>query len=169
MIEHKSILPFAEYIIRKMVVTHVSFQDTIILVIVLSTQNSLTNSADYTLVLLVYFLQSGEPSSPPLAVTQFHYTAWPDHGVPSNAFSMIKFIRRVRKSHPYFSQDVLLVHCSAGVGRTGAFITLDSMLDRLKEDNSINIYDFVSNLRRQRVLMVQTLVKIFVLSLEIIL
>ena len=89
-------------------------------------------------------------------MTLFHYKAWPDHGVPTNAISMVNFIKRVRKAHPYDRQDLLLVHCSAGVGRTGTFITLDSMLERIKAENSINIYEFVSDLRKQRVLMVQT-------------
>ena len=71
---------------------------------------------------------------------------------------MVNFIKRVRKAHPYDRQDLLLVHCSAGVGRTGTFITLDSMLERIKAESSINIYEFVSTLRKQRVLMVQTIV-----------
>ena len=78
--------------------------------------------------------------------------------MPSNAFSMIKFIRKVRKVHPYAKQGILLVHCSAGVGRTGTFITLDSMLERMKTESNVNIFEFVSNLRKQRVLMVQTAV-----------
>ena len=88
----------------------------------------------------------------------FHYLAWPDHGVPTNARSMVNFIKRVRRTHPYDRQDLLLVHCSAGVGRTGTFITLDSMLERIKAEDSLNIYEFVSILREQRVLMVQTAV-----------
>jgi netrin-G3 ligand len=104
--------------------------------------------------------QNEEPDVPPLQVIQFHYLAWPDHGVPKNAISMINFIKRVRRAHAYDRQDLLLVHCSAGVGRTGTFITLDSMMKRMKMENSINILEFVSNLRKQRVLMVQTLVKL---------
>ena len=106
--------------------------------------------------------QAEEPDAPPLEVTLFHYLAWPDHGVPTNAISMVNFIKRVRKGHPYNKQDTLLVHCSAGVGRTGTFITLDSMLERIKAENTINIYEFVSNLRKQRVLMVQTVVSIYI-------
>ena len=86
--------------------------------------------------------------------------AWPDHGVPTNAISLVNFIKRVRNTHPYSRQDLLLVHCSAGVGRTGTFITLDYMLERIKQENTINIYEFVSNLRKQRVLMVQTAVSL---------
>ncbi len=73
---------------------------------------------------------------------------------------MINFIRRVRKSHPYSNMDIMVVHCSAGVGRTGTFITLDYMLERIKSERSINIYQFISELRKLRVLMVQTLVSI---------
>ena len=91
-------------------------------------------------------------------VTLFHYLGWPDHGVPANAISMIDFIRRVRRSHPYSNTDIMVVHCSAGVGRTGTFITLDYMLERIKTENSLNIFEFVTGLRKQRVLMVQTLV-----------
>ncbi len=102
--------------------------------------------------------QSDEPDKPPFQVTLFHYLAWPDHGVPANAISMVNFIKRVRKTHPYSKTEILLVHCSAGVGRTGTFITLDSMIERIKTEETINIFQFVKNLRKQRVLMVQTMV-----------
>ena len=100
--------------------------------------------------------QDLEPDTQPFEVTLFHYLAWPDHGVPANAISMVNFIKRVRKTHPYSRQDLLLVHCSAGVGRTGTFITLDSMMERIKTEDTINIFEFVRDLRQQRVLMVQT-------------
>ena len=90
----------------------------------------------------------------------FHYLAWPDHGVPANAISMLNFVKKVRKIHPYHKQDLVLVHCSAGVGRTGTFITLDYMLERIKHEQSINVYEYVSGLRKQRVLMVQSLVRL---------
>ena len=108
--------------------------------------------------------QSEEPDTAPLEVTLFHYLAWPDHGVPTNAISMVNFTKRVRKAHPYHRQDLLLVHCSAGVGRTGTFITLDSMLERMKVNAGINIQEFVCDLRKQRVLMVQTQVWIYSVS-----
>ena len=91
-------------------------------------------------------------------MTQLHFTAWPDHGVPDNTSVMLNIIRRVRKLHPYSDPRPLLVHCSAGVGRTGTFIVLDSMLERMKTEKSFNIFEFVTNLRKGRISMVQTLV-----------
>ncbi|XP_064386521.1 uncharacterized protein LOC135335055 isoform X2 [Halichondria panicea] len=96
-------------------------------------------------------------SSPVFEVTLFHYTSWPDHGVPSSGMSLIYFTRAVRKTHPQDDPRPLLVHCSAGVGRTGTFIVLDTMLDRMEQDGMIHIYDCVTHIRKQRVLLVQTL------------
>ena len=78
---------------------------------------------------------------------------------------MLNFIRRVRKLHLYSDPCPLLVHCSAGVGRTGTFIVLDSMIERMKTEDTLNIYDFVKQLREQRVLMVQTSVRAFPLQI----
>ena len=64
----------------------------------------------------------------------------------------------MQKGHNKDVGKPLLVHCSAGVGRTGTFITLDAMLERIKADKSVNVYEFVRNMRQRRVLMVQTLV-----------
>ena len=91
-------------------------------------------------------------------MTQYHFTSWPDHGVPKFATSLISFIRRVQKGHNKDLGKPLMVHCSAGVGRTGTFITLDAMLERIKADKTVNVYEFVRNMRQRRVLMVQTLV-----------
>ena len=91
-------------------------------------------------------------------MTQFHFTAWPDHGVPKFATSLISFIRRVQKAHNKDEGVPLLVHCSAGVGRTGTFILLDSMLERIKAEGTVNVYEFLVGLRRKRVVMVQTVV-----------
>ena len=105
-----------------------------------------------------FFSQTAEPDTPPFEVVQFHFLGWPDHGVPTNSTTLINFIKQVRKSHPFSSKDYLLVHCSAGVGRTGTFITLDCMLERIRAEKTINIFPFVKQLRTERVLMVQTLV-----------
>ena len=111
-------------------------------------------------IITIIVFQTSKPQLPPFEVTQFHFVAWPDHGVPDNCAVMLNFIRRVRKLHPYSDPCPLLVHCSAGVGRTGTFIVLDTMIERMKEEDTLNVYDYVKQLREQRVLMVQTLVRI---------
>ena len=100
--------------------------------------------------------QTSTPDDPPLKVTHYHFTAWPDHGVPADKTSLIQFIQRTRKCHPYSNTDPLLVHCSAGVGRTGTFMLLDSMLQRMKSEETLDIYDFLVEMRARRPLMVQT-------------
>ena len=100
-------------------------------------------------------LQTSNPDAPSLRVTHYHFTVWPDHGVPADKTCMIQFIKRVRNSHPYKGPPVV-VHCSAGVGRSGTFIVLDSMLERMKCERSLNVYEFVCEMRKKRVLMVQT-------------
>ena len=91
-------------------------------------------------------------------MTQLHYTAWPDHGVPDNVMSIISFIRQVRKLFPATLDQPLLVHCSAGVGRTGTFITLDMLMQQMKAETTLSVCQCVINLRTQRMKMVQTLV-----------
>ena len=77
--------------------------------------------------------------------------------------SVINFIKRVRRVHPISSSTraPLLVHCSAGVGRTGTFIVLDVMLQRIKDMDNVNVYAFIAELRTQRVFMVQSLVSAY--------
>ena len=91
-----------------------------------------------------------------LAVTHMYYTAWPDHGVPCNAMSVISFVHRVRKEHPACLDLPLLVHCSAGVGRTGTFILLDSVMQQIKREGTLSVFNVLKNLRGQRMKMVQT-------------
>ena len=91
-----------------------------------------------------------------MTVTHMHYTAWPDHGVPENAMSVISFLRRVRREHPHSLDQPLLVHCSAGVGRTGTFILLDTVMQQIKNEGTLSIYNVLKNVRDQRMKMVQT-------------
>ena len=116
-------------------------------------------------ILYSFLPQPSQDSSPSLEVTQFHYTTWPDHGVPSDGMSLVYFTRAVRNAHPLSDPKPLLVHCSAGVGRTGTFIVLDTMLDRMEKDQKIDIYDCILHIRKYRALLVQTLVKSHDLSL----
>lgn len=99
-------------------------------------------------------------------VTQFHFNSWPDHGVPSVTTTMLMFVRRVRLHCAALPEDTgpITVHCSAGVGRTGCYIVIDSALQRLQENiSTIDIYGHVSLLRSQRPYMVQHEVCMFYL------
>jgi protein tyrosine phosphatase len=94
------------------------------------------------------------------AVTQLHFTTWPDFGVPEEASSMLKFIRHVR-SHVTPTQGPIVVHCSAGVGRTGTFIAIDILLQRMQEVGGVvNVQEVVCRMRAQRANMVQTTVSL---------
>ncbi|KAK2179862.1 hypothetical protein NP493_469g03030 [Ridgeia piscesae] len=88
-------------------------------------------------------------------VRQFQFTAWPDHGVPDHPTPLLLFMRRVKALTPPDSGP-MIIHCSAGVGRTGAFIVIDSMLERIKHEKTVDIYGHVTCLRAQRNYMVQT-------------
>ena len=111
-------------------------------------------------------------------VTQFHFTAWPDHGVPDYATPILAFHRRVKKQHKA-SEGPMLVHCryrelliqniactlcgllcsvgcSAGVGRTGTLITIDCVMDQIQKEGVVDIAGIIKKLRNQRMKMVQS-------------
>ncbi|XP_076878415.1 receptor-type tyrosine-protein phosphatase beta isoform X2 [Brachyhypopomus gauderio] len=90
-------------------------------------------------------------------VRQFHYTVWPDHGVPETTQSLVQFVRTVRDYiNRTPSSGPTVVHCSAGVGRTGTFICLDRVLQQLDTKDIVDIYGAVFDLRLHRSHMVQT-------------
>lgn len=89
-------------------------------------------------------------------VVQYHYLVWKDFMAPDNPAGILKFIRRVNDQYS-FEKGPLLVHCSAGVGRTGTLVALDSLLQQLKEENHVAIFNTVCDLRHQRNFLVQSL------------
>ncbi|KAJ8374975.1 hypothetical protein SKAU_G00055550 [Synaphobranchus kaupii] len=88
-------------------------------------------------------------------IRQFHFTGWPDHGVPYHATGLLGFVRRVKSKTPA-NAGPMVVHCSAGAGRTGCFIVIDIMLDMAEREGVVDIYNCVRELRSRRVNMVQT-------------
>lgn len=118
-------------------------------------------------------------------IRQFHFTGWPDHGVPLHASGLLGFIRRVKAKTPPAAGPTV-VHCrflilsfrsewlsvgplprarrmtparvrdSAGAGRTGCFMVIDIMLDMAEREGVVDIYSCVRELRARRVNMVQT-------------
>ncbi|CAI8048765.1 Receptor-type tyrosine-protein phosphatase F [Geodia barretti] len=91
-----------------------------------------------------------------LNVTQLHYMAWPEHGVPTEPTSLLAFHRRLKKLHQ-FPKRPILVHCSAGVGRTGTLITIDCVLEQLLKERLVDVAGTIKLLRTQRMKMVQNL------------
>uniref|UniRef100_G3W834 Tyrosine-protein phosphatase non-receptor type n=1 Tax=Sarcophilus harrisii TaxID=9305 RepID=G3W834_SARHA len=94
------------------------------------------------------------------AVSHFHYTSWPDFGVPESPASFLAFLFMVRESGSLNDeQSTVVIHCSAGIGRSGTFALIDSCLVLLeKRENrfSLNIRQALVNLRKYRMGLIQT-------------
>ncbi|XP_062574159.1 receptor-type tyrosine-protein phosphatase kappa-like [Saccostrea cucullata] len=89
-------------------------------------------------------------------VVQFHFTRWPDHGKP-NPLNLIMFLRHFRhKMRP--TNHPIVVHCSAGIGRTGTFIALDVLSRYGEEHDKINVIEFVKAMHKDRMTMIQNVV-----------
>ncbi|XP_066880419.1 receptor-type tyrosine-protein phosphatase epsilon isoform X5 [Kogia breviceps] len=110
---------------------------------------------DYTIRKFCIQSQLPDGCKAPRLVCQLHFTSWPDFGVPFTPIGMLKFLKKVRTLNPTHAGPIV-VHCSAGVGRTGTFIVIDAMMDMLHAEHKVDVFDFVSRIRNQRPQMVQT-------------
>ncbi|KAM4675965.1 tyrosine-protein phosphatase non-receptor type 9-like [Discoglossus pictus] len=101
-------------------------------------------------------------------VTHLQFLSWPDFGVPSSAAALIHFRGVVKKEQQTAVQELgtswkgpaggppIIVHCSAGIGRTGTFCTLDICLSQLEDVGTVNIHQTVQRMRKQRAFSIQT-------------
>ncbi|XP_034481439.1 tyrosine-protein phosphatase non-receptor type 61F isoform X2 [Drosophila innubila] len=90
-------------------------------------------------------------------VMQFHYTTWPDFGIPSSPDAFLKFLQQVRDSGA-LNKDVgpAVVHCSAGIGRSGTFCLVDCCLVLVDKYGECNVANVLCKLRSYRLGLIQT-------------
>ncbi|XP_046976774.1 tyrosine-protein phosphatase non-receptor type 61F-like isoform X1 [Vanessa cardui] len=108
-----------------------------------------------TRVFKIFDMESSESRE----VIQFHYTTWPDFGVPSSPVAFLEFLKKVRSSgalDPEVGPPV--VHCSAGIGRSGTFCLVDSCLVIIEKEGmeSVNIQQILLEMRKDRMGLIQT-------------
>eukprot|EP00794_Sanderia_malayensis_P006241 gene6241-6959_t len=87
-------------------------------------------------------------------VRQFHFTDWPDFGVPKERSSMLAYVHMVRR-YMQETETPTVVHCSAGVGRSGTFIVIETQIERINRKKNVKIFDYIKNIRTQRNFLVQ--------------
>ncbi|XP_066579876.1 phosphatidylinositol phosphatase PTPRQ isoform X2 [Amia ocellicauda] len=91
-----------------------------------------------------------------MVVNHFNFTSWPEHGVPESSTALIQFVKFIRANRAH-DNTTIVVHCSAGVGRTGVFIALDHLIQHVRDHDFVDIYGLVAELRSERMCMVQNL------------
>ncbi|XP_032511880.1 tyrosine-protein phosphatase corkscrew [Danaus plexippus] len=121
-----------------------------------------SSTQDYT---LRRFLITKKDETKKRTIYHFHFTAWPDHGVPSEPGRVLNILldvnyrlQQIMTSPDPPNQAVICVHCSAGIGRTGTFIVIDMILDQIRKEGfnfEIDIHRTVQMVRDQRSGMVQ--------------
>ncbi|XP_061194946.1 receptor-type tyrosine-protein phosphatase epsilon-like [Saccostrea echinata] len=88
-------------------------------------------------------------------VTQYHYTAWPDHGTP-DPLCLVVFLGHVTRTGTNQKDSPTVVHCSAGIGRTGTYIAIDVLNHIGRKTGKVNVAEYVKKMRKNRMNMVQT-------------
>ncbi|XP_017747462.1 tyrosine-protein phosphatase non-receptor type 4 isoform X3 [Rhinopithecus roxellana] len=101
---------------------------------------------------MTLFNQEKNESRP---LTQIQYIAWPDHGVPDDSSDFLDFVCHVRNKRAG-KEEPVVVHCSAGIGRTGVLITMETAMCLIECNQPVYPLDIVRTMRDQRAMMIQT-------------
>ncbi|KAL8159243.1 hypothetical protein V2J09_000780 [Rumex salicifolius] len=114
-------------------------------------------ATDSSLIIRHLEVTKAESKEPPLSVLHIQYPEWPDHGVPTNTIAVREILRRTYHLSPKLGP--IVVHCSAGIGRTGTYCTIHHCIQRIVAGDlsALDLAKTVSVFRSQRVGMVQTL------------
>eukprot|EP00057_Strongylocentrotus_purpuratus_P011984 XP_011666458.1 PREDICTED: receptor-type tyrosine-protein phosphatase epsilon [Strongylocentrotus purpuratus] len=129
--------------------------------------DSVTETAEY--VIRSFQLSEDGKETGQRSITQFHFLGWPDHGQPDYPSPMMCLIKRVRHLTSKMNHRAnIVVHCSAGVGRTGTYIVIDAMLDMMKHEKQVDIYNFIHDIRQQRNTLVQSFVQYFFIHMALL-
>ncbi|KAL6099716.1 ptpn2 [Pungitius sinensis] len=133
--------------------TEMAFRDTRLSVRLLSED---TKSYYTTRVLELQNISTGEKRE----IYHFHYTTWPDFGVPESPASFLNFLFKVRESGALGEDHgPAVVHCSAGIGRSGTFSLVDTcvvLMEKRKDPSSVDIKNILLDMRKYRMGLIQT-------------
>lgn len=100
---------------------------------------------------MIFLFQTGEERQ----ISHMQYLAWPDHGVPDDCAEFISFCGRVREARAGTSEPII-VHCSAGIGRTGVLVLMETAMCLIEANEPVYPLDIVRSMRDQRAMMIQT-------------
>ncbi|XP_016089220.1 tyrosine-protein phosphatase non-receptor type 4-like isoform X2 [Sinocyclocheilus grahami] len=116
-----------------------------------SCQTEEGNSAFLVRDMTLTHIESGESRE----LTQIQYLAWPDHGVPDDSTDFLDFVALVRSKRAG-KDEPAVVHCSAGIGRTGVLITMETAMCLMECGQPVYPLEIVRTMRDQRAMMIQT-------------
>ncbi len=125
-----------------------------------------SNGEDF---IVTHLTLTNERSGEVRNICHFQFVSWPDYGVPDSAMSMLTFLQRVREKQAEFTASLvedgkwnghelgppMVVHCSAGIGRTGTFATLDMAIRKYEAVGKVDIRSTVEQIRSQRAFSIQ--------------